>query len=89
KIMQWQSVSSKTFSKGLAPHFYVPDYRLVSGTLRVSTIVLMENIIARRKSDPSGDRAVSPWELTHGEPFYRKLIPFGAQVYFKPSDNGI
>ncbi|MFM7990295.1 MAG: hypothetical protein ACKPKO_64370, partial [Candidatus Fonsibacter sp.] len=28
----------------------------------------------------------SPWEMTHGEPFYGKLIPFGAKVVFKPSD---
>ncbi|MFM7981467.1 MAG: hypothetical protein ACKPKO_19335, partial [Candidatus Fonsibacter sp.] len=47
---------------------------------------LMENIIARRKSDPSDGRPISPWELTHGEPFYGQLIACGATVYFKPSD---
>ncbi|MFM7982024.1 MAG: hypothetical protein ACKPKO_22165, partial [Candidatus Fonsibacter sp.] len=47
---------------------------------------LMENVITRRKSGaPDGDSS-SPWELTHGEPFYGKLIRFGAKVVFKPSD---
>jgi len=31
---------------------------------------LMENVISRRKSDPSDGRVISPWELTHGEPFF-------------------
>ena len=45
----------------------------------------MDNAISRRKSGSPDGGAISPWELTHGEPFYGKLIPFGAKVYFKPS----
>ncbi|MFM7985090.1 MAG: hypothetical protein ACKPKO_37810, partial [Candidatus Fonsibacter sp.] len=47
---------------------------------------LMENVISRRKSEPSDGGGTSPWEMTHGEPFYGKLIPFGAKVIFQPSD---
>ncbi|MFM7980063.1 MAG: hypothetical protein ACKPKO_12180, partial [Candidatus Fonsibacter sp.] len=47
---------------------------------------LMENVITRRKSGALDGLGTCPWELTHGEPFYGKLIPFGAKVVLEPSD---
>ena len=32
-----------------------------------------------------GERT-SPWEKTHGEPFYGKLVALGANVIIKPSE---
>ena len=47
---------------------------------------MMENVLPSRKLAATDGERTSPWEKTHGETFYGKLIPFGANAIFKPSE---
>ena len=46
----------------------------------------MANVLPRREPVVVDGERTSPWEKTHGEPFYGKLVTLGAKVIIKPSE---
>ncbi|MFM7985484.1 MAG: hypothetical protein ACKPKO_39835, partial [Candidatus Fonsibacter sp.] len=77
------SVSYNMFWKELVRRYCGLDYLRFFKTFACQHYCLMENVISRRKSESSDGGGTSPWELTHGEHCYGKLIPFGAKVMLK------